>query len=732
MGIPTATEERWTARGWAATALRLAIFLVPVAAGFLAGTAVARSLPPASHPLLVTAWWVAVIAASTLVATAVDRVARRLLPLAVLLQMTMLFPDKAPSRLRVARRMGNVAELRRRIADSNQRGDRDLAAISELILALAAALSQHDRRTRGHSERTRAYTDLLAEELGLSERDRDRLRWAALLHDVGKLEVPSEVLNKDGALEEHEWEHIRQHPVAGMRLIQPLAGWLGPWAKTVEHHHERWDGSGYPHGLSGTDIALGARIVSVADAYDVMTSGRSYQKAMSPHAARAEIARMAGTQFDPTVARALMNVSLGRLRWAAGPLSVLAELPFIGGLERLTRDTVSVLTTATVVASAAATGLLPGPLDLPVTPAPAVVAAGVASGQSAAEAPASLSPGDRGGGSTRDQGVPVEVSDTSLDQPGGTTTNPSTPASDPGTPPLTTAPPGTTPPDTSTPPGTTAPPTAAAPVARPDTATTPEDTAVTVAVLDNDSDADGDLDPSTLTIISSPSRGSAQVSGSGVRYLPSPNLWGDDSFGYRVCDLGGRCSNTTVTVTVTPVNDPPQVSALQAQVDAGSTGQWALSVSDPDNDPLHCSLSSPPLTGTASVAADCSRLTYSAPSASSGTVTLTVSVSDGTVEVPLPVSIEVLPAPAGTARDDSFTVSSGKPNLLHPTANDGGVDAKTLTVVSGPSHGTLEVLGNGNVMYRSERGFQGDDQFVYRVCTTAGVCSQATVRLTVG
>ncbi|MDH3518799.1 MAG: HD-GYP domain-containing protein, partial [Acidimicrobiia bacterium] len=340
--------------------MRVAIFLVPLAVGFAAGSFVGRGLPTPHNGWAVAGWWLLVVVTASIAATLTDRFSRRLLPMAVLLKMTMVFPDQAPSRLKVARRAGNISLLRRRA--SGEDGDTTLAESAEVILSLAAALSQHDRKTRGHSERTRAYTDMLAEEMSLSTDDRDRLRWAALLHDVGKLEVPAEILNKDGPLTPEDWAEIHHHPVYGMKLIAPLIPWLGPWAQTVEHHHEQWDGSGYPYGLTGSDIALGARIVAVADAYDVMTSGRSYQPAKTPAVTRREIAALAGKQFDPEVVRALMNVSLGKLRWATGPIAFLAEMPFIRGIPQFGRDAAVLLTSSAVIVTAA-TGAAPLPFD---------------------------------------------------------------------------------------------------------------------------------------------------------------------------------------------------------------------------------------------------------------------------------------------------------------------------------------------------------------------------------
>ncbi|MGH9893351.1 MAG: HD-GYP domain-containing protein, partial [bacterium] len=321
--------ERWRSHRFASFAIRTVAFLAPLAVGFLAARTVASMLEGPVGVSGVIGWWGAVIGSATLASHLTDRLSRRLLPLSVLLNLSLAFPDRTPSRFGLALRSGNVTELKARLEQATQAGKTDLAEATEVILALVAAISQHDRRTRGHAERTRAYTDLLAAELALPSDDRDKLRWAALLHDIGKLSVPAEILNKPSRLSEDEFATIKQHPLEGMRLIAPIRDWLGPWALTIEHHHERWDGSGYPAGLSGTDISLGARIVSVADAYDVMVSGRSYQQKFSHSEARAEVARHSGSQFDPRVVRALMEISLGRLRWITGPLAGLADLPLI-------------------------------------------------------------------------------------------------------------------------------------------------------------------------------------------------------------------------------------------------------------------------------------------------------------------------------------------------------------------------------------------------------------------
>lgn len=470
------TEHRWRPRVWAAAAVRVLVFLIPPAVGVLAGTGVASVLPDPASTFDVVVWWILVIGTSTAAATLTDRAARRLLPLAVLLEMTMLFPDRAPSRLTVARRAGSPTELRRRVQAAAEGGDRDLGESAELILSLAAAISHHDRRTRGHVERTRAYSELIAVEMGLAEADRDRLRWAALLHDVGKLEVPAEILNKDGPLDADEWEIVKMHPVLGMGLIEPLIPWLGDWAQTIEHHHERWDGSGYPHGLAGTDINLGARIVAVADAYDVMTSGRSYQRRMTPAAARREVVRHAGSQFDPTVARALMTVSLGKLRWATGPLAVLAEIPFLGGIERVGRDVITVATSSAVMATALVTGAvnLPQAIDPePVTRA-VLAQAALDPGPATPGTEASREPGPAGSDPSR--AVTAPAPPLTNDPPvTATTLPPVTPApSSPGTTPVTG--PGTT----ATPPPAVTPAPGVTTTTATTTTTTPPTTVTTV------------------------------------------------------------------------------------------------------------------------------------------------------------------------------------------------------------------------------------------------------------
>ena len=274
--------------------------------------------------------WLLIAIASTGVMIVAERFTRRLLPLAALFSLTLAFPDRAPSRFRLAIRTATTLQLRKVIADARagRIGDTPAEAAQKL-LELVGALSLHDRLTRGHCERVRGYAHVIGEELGLDADDLDRLRWSAMLHDIGELLVSADVLNKPDALTPHEFDTVKQHPDFGRELIAPLAEWLGDASRAVWEHHERWDGEGYPRRLAGDDISLAARIVAVADAFDVMTSAQSYKQPVSAAAARAELARCAGSQFDPTVVRAFLNISIGRLRMAIGPLSWLTQLSFV-------------------------------------------------------------------------------------------------------------------------------------------------------------------------------------------------------------------------------------------------------------------------------------------------------------------------------------------------------------------------------------------------------------------
>src|SRR5438477_57944 len=198
----------------------------------------------------------------------------------------------------VAGRKSDMREKLRRRRIRREADRRDPATRGAVtVLTLIASLTVHDGRTRGHSERVRIFADMVAEEMGVPEDDRYKLRWAALLHDIGKLEVPASILNKPGRPDDEEWVQLRRHPETAARLLGPLHEWLGEWKLAAEQHHEHYDGTGYPGGLKGEEISPGGRIVCVADCFETMTAARPYKKTMTAVAAREELVRNAGTQF---------------------------------------------------------------------------------------------------------------------------------------------------------------------------------------------------------------------------------------------------------------------------------------------------------------------------------------------------------------------------------------------------------------------------------------------------
>jgi diguanylate cyclase (GGDEF)-like protein len=178
------------------------------------------------------------------------------------------------------------------------------------IAGLAEVLLERDNYTGEHSTRVAELACEVARSLSLDEREVERVRAAAQLHDIGKVGIPDDILRKRADLSDEEWETMRGHPMIGERIVRSMPG-LGPVARIIRHEHERWDGSGYPDGLSGEQIPIGARIVFACDAYSAMTSERPYRAAMSHPNAIRELAEGAGSQFDPQVTEVLIGYLWG-------------------------------------------------------------------------------------------------------------------------------------------------------------------------------------------------------------------------------------------------------------------------------------------------------------------------------------------------------------------------------------------------------------------------------------
>lgn len=229
--------------------------------------------------------------------------------------LSMTFPpshtptDDELRLIRTIAQIGGIAIHRVSLHEKTEQQAQALAtALSDLrvsyqatLTALSAALDARDRETEGHSQRVTAYALVLAEALGVSDQAmRESIEWGALLHDVGKIGVPDAILLKPGRLTDAEWEIMRRHPAIGHHILSDIS-FLQRALAVVLCHHERWDGSGYPRGLSGEAIPLPARIFAIADTLDAITTTRPYRIARSFAEARGEIIRQRGTQFDPTI-----------------------------------------------------------------------------------------------------------------------------------------------------------------------------------------------------------------------------------------------------------------------------------------------------------------------------------------------------------------------------------------------------------------------------------------------
>jgi diguanylate cyclase (GGDEF)-like protein len=200
-----------------------------------------------------------------------------------------------------------------RVAVANPDAEEELARLQRAdaspaaVQALAAAIDARDDYTHGRSEQVVRLSTSVAMLLGLTAETVERIGHGALLHDVGKLAIPFEILRKDGSLDDAEWDVMAQHPVIGEGILRRLPQ-LAPLAPIVRHEHEHWDGSGYPDGLAGTQIPIGSRIILACDAYVAMTTRRPYRRALRKADAVSELRARSGTQFDPEVVEALLDV----------------------------------------------------------------------------------------------------------------------------------------------------------------------------------------------------------------------------------------------------------------------------------------------------------------------------------------------------------------------------------------------------------------------------------------
>jgi hypothetical protein len=566
-------------------------------------------------------WWLAVSLAATGVVWLVFRLTRRLLPLGALLELSLVFPDAAPSRFSVARRTRTVASLEERTRLLREAGQAPTTQeAAETLLGLVAALDEHDRITAGHGERVRAYSAALGRELALSDDELDRLNWAALLHDVGKLQVSPEILNKPGAPNDEERESLQLHPLFGEALVAPLREWLGEWIDAVGHHHERWDGTGYPRGLAEDEIPRAGRIVAIADAYDVITSVRSYKKPSRPSEARAELVRSAGTHFDPTLVRAFVGMSLGRMRLVVGPLAWLSHAPLLAARLPLTQSVGAGLGGVAAVAATTAAVAAGPPVVAPATASTPSVAATVQTRPAPSTWPRARVIRPKATPTSKPR-PPANHEPEHRAKPGGR----SAPVSQPEkarTPPQTSPPPGSgdggddpkTPPEPN-PPAATPEPSAPSPIPKPNPpAPTPElpappppPNAPPSFVAAGAQSVLEDAGAQATAWASSISPGPASDAGQTVRfavstdnpglfaaqpaiaadgtltYTPAPDAYGVATVSVTARDDGGTANGgvdasapASFTITVSPVNDAPDFSLGGSQTALSVLGRQSV------------------------------------------------------------------------------------------------------------------------------------------------------------
>jgi len=428
MEAETSPVETWSARPLLGWVIRVALFTVPLVAAWIAVRLALIAVQQPEGISRIIVWIGGAFALSILVHQLALRSLRRFSSLGMLFSMSLTFPDVAPSRWRAAKLASRAGTL-----DSSAGFASAQARQADHLVNLVGQINRHEVATWGHGDRVRSYVELIAEEMAITGHDLERLRWAALLHDVGKLDTPTAILDRRGRPTAEERLLIEQHPANAAHHLQPVKEWLGEWTAAITEHHERWDGTGYPNRLAMTEISLGARIIAVADAYDAMTSTRSYKRPISAAKARQELVDHAGTQFDPSVVRAFLDAGIHRQRVGFGPLAALVELPAriaAVGTTAATGAGVAAASSAVVVTSA----LAPPMLSDTVAEPPAV---------------------------QRVVDEPVETTTTTTIAPATTTEAPTT----------TTAPPTTTAaPTTTAPPTTTAAPTTT--TAAPTTTTT--------------------------------------------------------------------------------------------------------------------------------------------------------------------------------------------------------------------------------------------------------------------
>ncbi|NNE96731.1 MAG: HD domain-containing protein [Acidimicrobiales bacterium] len=704
--------HRWEPRPGFARALRLSAALLPIVLSVMFAFLLIRLLPSPATPGQTAGWWATLALTVVIFAVGCERVFRRLIPAATLLELSLAFPDAAPSRFNAALRTRSVRTLQRELSEGNlDPASAPGEAVVQLI-DMSTALTNHDRATRGHTERVRAYAILIGEEMGLPEPEIERLRWAAMIHDVGKLKVPASILSKPSRPTDAEWAELSKHPGYGAEYVEPLRPWLHDWTDVAGQHHEHWDGSGYPVGLSGTDISLGARIVAVADAFDVMTSIRSYKDGSPVAEAKAELARCAGSQFDPEVVKAMLGVSMPRRRgW--GLAAWFAQIPILGK----SWPNSGVVAASVVAAVVAGGSLAPGEFS------PELIAYGNLEAAEDSELRVEVAPAPLpdtveiieitgpatafwNGKEIIIAGDPNASGDVTVvyeacwddDCQVGSATATFVPVND-------------------------------GPQAIVDRVTATSPGPITIRPLVNDTDLDSDRLALTSAEVL---RGRAVVAVKGDELIVTPDD-GDPqtiNVSYTVTDAAGATDTGAAQVIVPDFNAAPTAGPDEATLTSGETVliDVLANDSDPADDPLTIVSANVTDASLGTVEIEDNQLRFTAGPVS-GVAKATYSISDGGKIAVGTILVTITPPPP-TANADSASTSEDTTVSAQVLANDIAVgsplDSASLSIVS-VSLGRASVAGGGVITFVPEPDAYGIGSVVYEVCNQAGGCTTGSL-----
>lgn len=309
-----------------ARVVRAILIVVPAVAGFLIAYAILTALRPFATTWEFVAWFLVALVISLITSVFVGDYTLDFLSRTKLYQRANSFDTTVEELFGSSLREGNPKAIKRQALERGL----DPQFIDDVI-NLLTQLGDHEKLTRGHSERVRAYTSLIGKEMGLRDEELEKLNWTALLHDIGKLDVPPWVLSSPNKPTEAEWETLKRHPESARHRLRRLEQTLGPsiYEGALEHH-ERWDGTGYPNGYKEGQISLFGRITAVADAFDVITHARSYKQANTIAEARHELMSGAGSQFDPDVVAAFIRVGDEDLKKVRGWSATVAGVAVTG------------------------------------------------------------------------------------------------------------------------------------------------------------------------------------------------------------------------------------------------------------------------------------------------------------------------------------------------------------------------------------------------------------------